>query len=39
VAMDVADVMRFNNYLAKLEESADVSISGYDDYLEALKKT
>jgi len=36
--MDVADVMRFNNYLAKLEESADVSITGYDDYLEALKK-
>jgi glucuronate isomerase len=37
-AMDVADVTAFNNYLLKLEAAANVSITSFDDYLNALKK-
>jgi glucuronate isomerase len=37
-AMNVDDVAGFNNYLARLEKAADVSISTFSDYLAALKK-
>ncbi len=37
-AMQVDDVMSFNNYLNQLEAAANVSISSYQDYLSALKK-
>lgn len=37
-AMNVDDVATFNNYLTKLEQSANVSISTYNDYIAALKK-
>ncbi|TKK65829.1 glucuronate isomerase [Ilyomonas limi] len=37
-AMNVADVTTFNNYVAKLEKSANTSIHNYNGYLEALKK-
>jgi glucuronate isomerase len=36
-AMYVDEVNTFNNYLTKLEEAANVSISTYNDYLAALK--
>jgi glucuronate isomerase len=36
-AMNVDDVITFNNYLTGLEKAADVSISTYNDYLAALK--
>jgi glucuronate isomerase len=37
-AMNVDDVVTFNNYLTGLEKAADISISTYNDYLAALKK-
>lgn len=37
-AMNVDDAGAFNNYLTRLEQSADVSISTFNDYLAALKK-
>lgn len=37
-AMNVDDVTSFNNYLTKLEQASDISISTYNDYLAALKK-
>jgi glucuronate isomerase len=37
-AMNVDDAAIFNNYLAALEKSSDVSITTYTDYLSALKK-
>ena len=36
-AMQVDDTVIFNEYLNRLEASADVSISSYQDYLSALK--
>lgn len=37
-AMNVDDVVTFNNYVSKVEAAADVAVSTYDDYLKALKK-
>lgn len=37
-AMNVDDADSFNNYLNELEKVADVSISGFNDYIAALKK-
>jgi glucuronate isomerase len=37
-AMNVDDVVTFNNYVNKVEAAADVAVSTYDDYLAALKK-
>jgi len=37
-AMNVDDVVTFNNYVNKVEAAADVAVSNYDDYLKALKK-
>ena len=37
-AMNADDTAAFNAYVNKLEEVADVSISDYDSYLQALKK-
>jgi glucuronate isomerase len=37
-AMNVDDPVSFNHYLDGLEKSADISISGFTDYLSALKK-
>jgi glucuronate isomerase len=36
-AMNVDDAVSFNQYLAKLEEVADVDITGFQQYLDALK--
>ena len=36
-AMDVGDADSFNLYLKKLEQSANISIVSFDDYLKALK--
>ena len=36
-AMNVDDAFSFNNYLDRLEESANISISGFNEYLSALK--
>jgi len=36
-AMNVDDVMAFNNYLTLLEKASNISISTYNDYLAALK--
>jgi glucuronate isomerase len=37
-AMNVDDVNTFNNYLTGLEKTAGVSISSFNDYIDALKK-
>ncbi len=37
-AMNVDDVVTFNNYVNRVEAAANVSVSTYDDYLSALKK-
>jgi len=37
-AINVDDVVSFNNYLTLLEKASDISISTYNDYLAALKK-
>ena len=37
-AMNVDDVVTFNNYVSKVEAAADMSVSSYNDYLAALKK-
>jgi glucuronate isomerase len=37
-AMNVDDAASFNNYVAKLEEVSNTSISNFPDYLSALKK-
>ncbi len=37
-AMNADDTAAFNAYVNKLEEVADVSVSDYDSYLQALKK-
>lgn len=37
-AMNVDDADSFNNYLNELEKVSDVSISGFNDYIAALKK-
>lgn len=37
-AMQVDDAVTFNQYLSRLENAADTSISTYSDYLKALKK-
>ena len=37
-AMNAEDVSTFNSYLSKLEQSADIAISSYQDFLNALKK-
>ncbi len=36
-AMNVDDALSFNNYVSKVEASADISVSNYADYLKALK--
>ncbi len=36
-AMNVDDVIVFNNYVARVEAAADISVGNYNDYLEALK--
>lgn len=36
-AMNVDNTTAFNDYLNKLEQASDVSISGFDDFLQALK--
>ncbi|MBV4355683.1 glucuronate isomerase [Pinibacter aurantiacus] len=38
VAMNIDNPAAFNNYMGRLEKAADVSISSYEDYLNALKK-
>lgn len=37
-AMEVSDPITFNNYLTKLEAASNISISTYQDYLNALRK-
>lgn len=37
-AMNVDNPAGFNNYIARLEKAANVSVSSFDDYLDALKK-
>ncbi|MCC6280537.1 MAG: glucuronate isomerase, partial [Saprospiraceae bacterium] len=37
-AMAVEDQAIFNQYVGRLEQSADVAISGFNDFLDALKK-
>ena len=37
-AMNVDDVITFNNYLTLLEKASNISISTYNDYIAALKK-
>lgn len=37
-AIDVSDQLKFNNYLGRLEETSGISISSYNDYLDAMKK-
>ncbi len=37
-AMAVDDPVAFNQYLTRLEQSADIAISGINDFLEALQK-
>jgi glucuronate isomerase len=37
-AMNVDDAITFNNYLSALEESSDISIGSFNDYITALKK-
>lgn len=37
-AMQVDDVAPFNDYLTKLEQASDLSISTYNDYISALKR-
>ncbi len=37
-AMAVEDQAVFNQYVGRLEQSADVAISGFNDFLDALKK-
>jgi len=38
VAMNIDNPVAFKNYMGRLEKAADVSISSYEDYLNALKK-
>jgi len=37
-AMNVDNITSFNNYVNRLEQAADISITGFNDFLEALKK-
>lgn len=37
MAMNIDDPAAFNNYVARLEKAADISIATYDDHIEALK--
>ena len=37
-AMHVDDTIAFNDYLSLLEKASDISISTYNDYIEALRK-
>lgn len=37
VAMSIDNPVAFNNYMSRLEKASDVSISSYEDYLNALK--
>jgi glucuronate isomerase len=37
VAMNIDNPVAFNNYMSRLEKAADISISSYDDYINALK--
>ncbi len=37
-AMAVEDPVAFNQYVARLEQAADVAIDGFNDFLDALKK-
>ncbi|MDH7461014.1 glucuronate isomerase [Chitinophagaceae bacterium 26-R-25] len=38
VAMNIDNPAAFNNYMSRLEKASDISISSYEDYLNALKK-